>query len=106
MSKPTILTDAALGFATNRPILHGAVLVGALLAFTLPASAGHMLKVDINDSDCSDDPRSFGGGDPFCSIQAAIDDAMAGDRIKVKGKGVLFYDENIVIDKPGLQAGS
>ncbi len=72
--KPTISTDAALGFATNRPILHGAVLAGALLAFTLPASAGHKLKVDINDPGCNNAPRPV-GGDPFCNIQAAIDDS-------------------------------
>ena len=89
MRNPTISTDAELGFATNRPILHGAVLVGALLAFTLPASAA-TLKVD-NRPGCSDLT-----GDPYCTISAAITAAVAGDKIKVKGKG-LPYDENIVI---------
>ncbi len=61
MRKPTISTDAAFGFATSRRILLGAVLVGALLALTMQAaSAGHKLKVDINDPGCSNLPRSLG----------------------------------------------
>ncbi len=76
MRKPTISTDAAFGFATNRRILHGAVLVCALLALALPASA-KTVKVD-NAPGCSDFT-----GDPYCTIQAAIDAASPGDKIKV-----------------------
>ncbi len=82
----------------SRACLVSLHLVCALLAFTLPASAGHKLKVDINDSDCDNAARPA-GGDPFCNIQAAINDASAGDKIKVKDG---TYVENIVSRKADM----
>ncbi len=79
MRKPTISTDAAFGFATSRRILLGAVLVCALLALTMQAASAKTLKVDNGDPGCSNAP----GSDPFCTNQAAIDDASMGDKIKV-----------------------
>ena len=52
------------------------------------------LKVDNGDPNCSDVT-----GNPYCTIQAAVDDASSGDTIKVDDG---TYNENVTINKDGL----
>ena len=79
-----------LGFAIYRPILRGAVLACALSALTMTAALADTLKVDNGDPECSDIE-----GDPYCTIQSAIDDASPGDRIKVDD-GIMPYGPIVI----------
>jgi parallel beta-helix repeat protein len=74
------------------------VVLCALLALSVPAAADITLKVDnAPGANCSDV-----GGDPFCTISAAVAAASAGDKIKVdSGTYAGFF--TIPAGKTGLR---
>jgi len=69
-----------------------------VLLWVLPSVAGAaMLHVDQNDANCTD----AGGGSqaaPFCTIDAAADQVMAGDTVSVKPG---TYSERVVMTQSG-----
>jgi parallel beta-helix repeat protein len=69
------------------------ILGGALLAGGRTASAA-TLVVDENDAGCDDT-----AGTPYCTIQAAVDDALQGDTIEVRNGD---YDEEVTINVNAL----
>lgn len=69
-----------------------------LLAIVASPTAASSFNVNVSDPNCDDVE-----GKPFCSIQAAINAAQPGDRIRVYGNGFdLEYNESVVIDKERL----
>ena len=60
------------------------------------AYAKNDLEVDNADLDCIDEE----GSQLFCSIGAAIEDALPGDKIEVNSGP---YNENVVISKAGIR---
>ena len=60
-----------------------------------PAALAATLRVDNTDPGCDDIV-----GDPYCTINAAIDDAGVNDLVTVGGG---TYSENVVVDVDGLR---
>ena len=67
----------------------------ALCIWATAPAWGATLAVDQGDAGCND-----ATGAPYCTIQAAIDDANPGDKVNVR-RGV--YPENVVIDVANLR---
>jgi hypothetical protein len=70
------------------------VFMGLLFFGVPPTAYAATLTVDVNDVTCNDTT-----GTPYCTIQAAIDDAAPGDIITIAAG---TYVEDIMIDKANL----
>ena len=90
---------------SGRPVIYGtAALVSLAALFLLLAGvvlASHSPPATIYvDDDCTG-TRDGSVGNPFCSIQDAVDHAVAGDTIQV-APGTYATDTPLMIDKADL----
>ena len=70
-----------------------------LIVLAAAAAQAATLVVDRSNVACSD-----ATGTPYCTIEAAIDDAVDGDVIDVSG--ATTYDESLIIDDEDLTVSS